>query len=144
MDKYDQNPHRYDDLLKMPYPYPTLRKRMSMTMRGAQFAPFAALTGYDKAVDETARLTTKKKELSDHEQHLLDIKLHDLRQYLDEHPEIEVTYFEPDLKKEGGTYLTYKGCLKKIDEIKCSLVFEDGQEIEIEDILFLESEYFSF
>jgi hypothetical protein len=111
---------------------------MSLADRAAQFSPFAALTGYDAAVKESARLTDRQIELDENEIAALDEKLRVLVEQIDQHPEVTITYFEPDKKKDGGAYVTVTGQLKKIDDIERLLILSDGAKIEIEAIVGLE------
>ena len=97
--------------------------------RAAQFAPFAALTGHEAAIKETARLTEAEIELDEDSKELLDIRLRQLQEHLAEHPEVSVTYFRPDEKKAGGVYETVTGKVKKVDEYVGELVFTDGRRI---------------
>lgn len=142
MNKYDTNPHRYDDIIHLKYPYKTSRKKMSLNMRGAQFAPFAALTGHDASVKETARLTDTRIELNEQQKSIVDMKLSYLSSIISQLPKISVVYFEEDLKKEGGAYRNKEGSLKKIDEYTKRLIFEDKSYIYISDIYTIESDLF--
>ena len=108
---------------------------MSQSNRAAQFAPFAALTGHAASISEAARLTDKKIELDDKAQETLNAKLNLLKEYLKERPEITVTYFVPDTKKDGGAYVEYSGTIRVIDEIKNTLIFTDRTVINIEMVL---------
>lgn len=121
--------HEYDDIISLPHPSSRNHPRMSMYQRAAQFAPFAALTGHNAAINETARLTDSQLELSEHERQLLDSKLTRLLSHLHEHPTITVTYFIPDPHKQGGSYTTFTGILHKWDEYKRELLFTDGTSI---------------
>lgn len=124
----------YDDILYRERPVSAKRKPMSMRDRAAQFAPFAALTGHEDAVKETARLTDRKIELDENEFAILDQKL----QYVEaqqESPLIEVTYFLPDQRKDGGAYVEVRGKIKKIDHNLRRLQMEDGTLIPMQDIL---------
>ena len=143
MSKYDTDLHRYDDIIHLNYPYKTSRKRMSLNMRGAQFAPFAALTGHDASVKETARLTDTRIELNEQQKVIVDMKLSYLSSIISQHPKINVVYFEEDLRKKGGTYLSKEGALKKIDEYTKRLIFEDQSYIYISDIYTIESDEFA-
>ena len=125
----------YDDIIDLPHPTSERHPRMPMVNRAAQFSPFAALTGYDAAVKETARLTDAKAELTEEEKSILDAKLQMLADGLTSQPAVEFTYFKPDQKKAGGTYLTVSGAVKKIDGFTGDIVLTDGHRIPIEDIL---------
>ena len=128
------NEHRYDDIINLPHHVSATRPRMSMHDRAAQFSPFAALTGYDDAIDETARLTDKQFELSEDARNRLDEQLRLIADRIEEQPEIEVTYFQPDELKEGGKYVTTKGRVRIIDEYAREIVFADGTRIELDAI----------
>ena len=132
------DPHRYDDLLSLPHPTSTKHPRMSRENRAAQFSPFAALTGYDALVDETARLTETRTELDEQQKCALDEKLRILRDNISENPTVSIVNFQPDLLKFGGEYLRHSGKLKRIDPIEGSLLFLDGKKIPIEDIYEIE------
>ena len=125
----------YDDIINLPHHVSRKHPQMSIHDRAAQFAPFAALTGHGEAIAETARLTDRKIELDDYERLKLDEKLLILQEHIMEMPEISVTYFCPDEKKEGGKYVTVTKALRKINEVERTLVMEDGMQIRIEDIL---------
>ena len=115
---------------------------MAMIDRAAQFAPFAALTGYDDAITETGRLTGTKLELSEETKERIDLKINYLIDNIEENPEITVTYFVPDKRKSGGEYLIVTGKLKKIDGYEQTLLMMDGLKISIFEILSIESEIF--
>ena len=124
---------RYDDILDLPYPYPSKHKKMSLYDRAAQFAPFAALTGFEDQIDETGRYTEKRIEITEERREILDSRLEEI---LNEEvsPLIKVSFFVPDKEKEGGSYRTHKGRIKKIDPIERMLVFEDGKTVALDDI----------
>lgn len=128
----------YDDIINLPHHQSKNHPHMSMHDRAAQFAPFAALTGYDDAIKEARRLTDSKPELDENQLEELDQKLADLMTRIEEHPEVTITYFEPDDKKEGGAYVTCVGKIKKIDGYKRLLIFEDVREINIDTIIEIE------
>ena len=125
----------YDDIINLPHHVSQKHPQMSIHDRAAQFAPFAALTGHGEAIAETARLTDRKIELDDYEKMKLDEKLLILQEHIMEMPEISVTYFCPDEKKEGGKYVTVTKALRKINDMERTLLMEDGMQIRIEDIL---------
>lgn len=106
-----------------------------MIDRAAQFSPFAALTGYDEAVKETARLTERKIELDDYEKVAIDGQLQQIRLHLSERPAVTITYFQVDERKEGGAYQTITGNVKKIDEYERKIVLVSGEKIKIEEIV---------
>ena len=110
--------------------------------RAAQFAPFAALTGYDAAIDETGRLTDQKIDISEDMREKLDLKQNFLADIIDEQPEISVTYFVPDKKKSGGAYVTLNGRLKQIDEYEQLIMLTDGKKIPIQEVYSIESDLF--
>ena len=126
----------YDDIIDLPHPTSERHPRMPMASRAAQFSPFAALSGYDDAVKETARLTDSKVELMEEEKVILDAKL----QLLVPGMEASFTYFQQDDKKEGGAYLTVTGTVKKFDSYAREIVLGDGRRMPIDDILELQSE----
>lgn len=128
------NEHRYDDIINLPHHVSKTRPQMSMHDRAAQFSPFAALTGYDDAVEETARLTDEQYELSEDARNKLDEQLRLIADRIDEQPEVEVTYFVPDPLKEGGKYVMTKGCVRIIDEYAREIVFADGTRIGLDAI----------
>ena len=102
--------------------------------RAAQFAPFAALTGYEESIKETARLTDRKRELSEYDIEEINAKLNFIQKHINERPEVAITYFQPDERKEGGAYITVTGKVRKIDEVNRVIIFENGTEIAIEQI----------
>ena len=136
------NPHRYDDIIDLPHHVSTTHPQMAVSDRAAQFSPFAALTGYEAAVQETARLTNQKAELDENSKEVLDKKLKLVRENLGAHPAVEVTYFVPDERKEGGSYVTAGGRVRKIQEYEGNLVFLDGTRIPLDDIVEIEGEIF--
>ena len=130
----------YTDILNLPHPTSKKHPRMTRTARAAQFAPFAALTGYNEAVKETARLTNEQLELDDTEKAQLNEKLQLLRQHLPRQLPITITFFIPDTKKAGGSYQTITGPVKKIQEYERRLIMTDGTIIPIDAIIGLYGE----
>lgn len=122
----------YEDIINLPYPQK--HPRMSNYARGAQFAPFAALTGFEAAIAETARLTDRKIELDESKKAMLNEKLRKIEEELYDRPEITVTFFRPDLRKAGGAYVQKRGRVKKLDAYLRAVVFTDGMIVPIEDI----------
>ena len=125
----------YDDIMGIPRPK-SKHEPMPMSDRAAQFSPFAALTGYGDAIDETARLTDARIELSEEKRAELDYK----QQYLAtlDAPTVTVTYFVPDERKSGGAYVTHTGVLKRVDEIERMMLFMDGTRVELDDVMGIE------
>ena len=121
------------------HPTPRSHGRMSSRDRAAQFAPFAALTGLDAQMLETARLTDRKIELDEEMKDRLDRCFMLLADRIDEQPDIRITYFIPDMKKTGGKYVTVDKRLKKIDNIYRKMTMTDGTEISADDVLMIES-----
>ena len=112
---------------------------MSNMNRAAQFAPFAALTGYEESIEETARLTDSRIELGEDEIAEINERLNFIQEHIKERPKVTVTYFQPDAKKEGGEYLTATGRVRWIDEVNGALVFEEKSNIQIKSIVELTS-----
>ncbi|MCQ2221276.1 MAG: hypothetical protein MJZ12_07755, partial [Prevotella sp.] len=131
----------YSDIIHLPYQG---RKEggLSMYQRAAQFAPFAALTGHGAAILETARLTDSKIELDDENAEKLNKRFAILREHLKELPEVTVTFFLPDKRKAGGSYATYSGNLRVIDEYEQLLIMKDGKKIPLPSILDIDSKIF--
>lgn len=138
----DKRCEPYEDIIHLPHPVSKTRPQMPMSDRAAQFSPFAALTGYDAAIRETARLTDKKLVLDEETCALLDRKQQYLCEIIAEKPEITVTYFVPDERKDGGSYVTVTGKLRRIDLCARLLVLIDGRSIPLDNISGLESERF--
>ena len=134
---FDDN---YDDIINLPHYESKTHPRMSMHQRAAQFSPFAAVTGHDEAVKETERLTDKQIDLDERQKVELDEKLRIISEHLGQNPEVKITYFEPDQKKDGGAYITVSGFIKKIDVYEKKIVLQDGQKIEINQIYDISSD----
>lgn len=133
----------YCDIINLPHHVSKNRPQMSMHDRAVQFAPFAALTGYDDAVKETARQTNQKIEVLDEQVAILNKKILLLNEKIKDNPEITITYFIPDKKKEGGAYITIKGIVKKIDEYNKLITMQDDRKIKMDDIFDIQGDIFS-
>ena len=133
---------RYDDMIYMQNPTPTFKPRMSLYERAAQFSPFAALTGYEDAVEETARLTDARLELSEDMKTILNEKMQMIVDNMDADPIVTITYFVPDKKKEGGVYVDVTGIVKEINEYERCIVMTDKKKIPIEQVRAIEGELF--
>lgn len=133
------NGHRYDDIINLPHHQSVKRAHMSLIDRAAQFSPFAALTGYDDCIKETARITERRKELDDDEKAMIGEKLALLQSQLAENPRepidgVTITYFVPDKTKDGGSYVTLTGAIKKVDDCEQIVYMADGTRIPMGDI----------
>lgn len=132
----------YDDIIHLPRHVSSKRPQMPMSDRAAQFSPFAALTGYDDAIQETGRLTEQKIELDEEALQELNERFNILQEHLREQPEVRFTYFKPDAQKAGGAYLTVTGVVRKIKLYEREILLQDGTIIPVDDILKMESSIF--
>ena len=130
-----KNSGKYDDIINLTHHISKKHPRMSLEARSAQFAPFAALTGYDEVIKETARLTNKRIEINEEMKAILDEKLLMIKAQIQSKPSITVTYFVPDSKKDGGKYVSVTGKVIKIDEYKQHIILENKIEIPISEII---------
>lgn len=137
-----QDEHKYDDIINLPHHVSKRHPRMSLYNRAAQFSPFAALTGHDAAIRESARLTDSFIELDDDRKEQLNKQLQFIRENLEQRPECDVTYFRPDEKKNGGSYVTIHGRIKKIDEYEHRIIFTDNTALPIERLFSIRGELF--
>ena len=135
--------NRYDDIIHLQHPTSSKHPRMAALGRAAQFSPFAALTGYEGAIRETARLTDAKAELDENKLAVLDLKLRILADRLTDSPEVSITYFKPDEKKDGGAYKDAVGTVKKIDAYEQAIIMADATVIPIEDIFEITGDLFA-
>ena len=126
---------KYDEIMGRPHHVSKTRPQMPMSDRAAQFAPFAALTGYDAAIKETGRLTDDKIELDEEALTALDMKYQLLMDALDDAPEVTITYFQPDERKAGGKYIMATGALKKVDDFERRITMQDGTKIPMDDVM---------
>ena len=134
---------KYNEIMGLPHHVSKTRPQMPMSDRAAQFAPFAALTGYDAAIEETGRLTDERIELDVEALSALDMKYQLLMEALDEAPEVTITYFQPDERKAGGKYVSAVGTVKKIDDFERRITMRDGTRIPMDDVLSIDGELFS-
>ena len=131
---------KYAAIAGVPHHVSRVHPQMSMEDRAAQFSPFAALTGYGDVILETQRLTDEKVELDEEALALLDEKYQMLMRRMDEHPVVQITYFQPDERKEGGAYVTVTGVVRRVDDVMKKITMQDGNEIEMGKILNVEYE----
>ena len=134
---------KYDEIMGLPHHVSKTRPQMPMSDRAAQFAPFAALTGYDSAIKETGRQTDEKIELDEEALTALDIRYQLLMDAFDDAPEVTITYFQPDERKAGGKYITATSAVKKVDDFERRITMQDGTKIPMDDILSIGGELFS-
>ena len=142
MSNHTDDLHRYDDIIDLPHPVNQNHPPMSIESRAAQFLPFAALTGYDDAISETARLTDRRIELDEDEKLMLSDKLQLIQENIKQRPQVKITYFVPDGRKEGGAYAIAAGRVKKVDAFERQIVMTDGVCIPIEEVRAVEGELF--
>ncbi len=129
---------KYAVIAGLPHHVSQVHPQMSMEDRAAQFSPFAALTGYGDVILETQRLTDEKVELDEEALALLDEKYQMLMRRMDEQPVVQITYFQPDERKEGGAYVTVTGVVRRVDDVMRKITMQDGNEIEMGEILNVE------
>ena len=126
--------NRYDEIMELPHHVSTTRPQMPLSDRAAQFAPFAALTGYDSAIKETGRLTDERIELDEEALTALDRKYQLLMDTLDDAPEVTIIYFQPDERKAGGQYVSATGTVKKVDTFGRRILLQDGTRIPLDSV----------
>lgn len=132
----------YEDIIHLPHHISKTRPQMTLIERAAQFAPFSALTGYDDAVKETARFTSEKLELDDSAISRLNEKLQLAIRKIKDEPVITITFFVPDKKKDGGSYIDVTGVIKNIDEYERKIIFKDNTKIPIDEIYNIDGEIY--
>ena len=132
----------YEDIVNLPPHISKKNPQPSMMDRAARFAPFAAITGYEEMVLEEARVTEEQIHLDEDAVALICEKINMIQEFIDEDPEVKITYFEPDKKKSGGAYITITGTPKRVDEYEQLLIMTDGKKIKFDSIYRLESELF--
>lgn len=131
---------KYKDILYLEYRKSEKRAPMPDCDRAAQFMPFAALTGFGAVINETSRTVSKKHILNEDELRILNEKLNRIIVNISRKPEVEVTFFVPDSKKDGGRYETYKGRVRCVDTFEKEIIFTDKSKIKIENIMFISGE----
>ena len=129
--------NKYEDIINLPHHVSKTRKPMSLYNRAAQFAPFAALTGYDDAIKETSRITEQRIELSEELKNMLNQKIKLISENIKLQSKVSITYFVPDNKKSGGVYKTISGNVRRIDEIEKYLLFTNKLKVYFYDIIFI-------
>ncbi len=132
----------YDDIINLPHHVSSTHPHMKISDRAAQFSPFAALSGYDVAIKETARLTDERIKLDEYMKDALSDRLQIIADRIKEHPEIAITYFQPDTKKNGGAYVTATGTANKTDDYEQVVVMTDGTTIPIDEIISIDGQIF--
>ena len=135
--------HKYDDIINLPHHVSKKHPQMSLHDRAAQFSPFAALTGHNAAINETARLTDEKQILSEDVIAKLNEQLNLIKENIGTNQTVTITYFVPDDKKSGGAYISHTGVVKKIDEYNHTVILTDKTVIPIEQISEMQSDIFS-
>lgn len=133
---------KYDEIINLSRPK-SKHPQMTLEQRSAQFAPFAALTGYEGQIKETARLTDKRLELDEEAKSILDTKIQIIKEKIAQQPQIEITYFVPDNKKDGGRYKTVNSIIRKIDEYYNKIIMNNGISIDIGEIIDIQGDIFN-
>lgn len=128
---------KYKDIINIKHFEPK-HERMSLYARSAQFAPFAALTGYEEQVAETGRLTDEKREIEEGLIEIINQELIKIKEIIKLNPKVKITYFVPDKRKTGGKYITKEESVKKIDEYNHLVILLDSTKVRIDDIIQLE------
>lgn len=127
--------NKYDDIINLQHHVSEKHPHIPLEVRAAQFAPFAALTGYEDEIEEAGRLTDKRLDLDDEEKNILDCKMQIIKNKILARPIVTFTYFVPDLHKDGGKYVTVTGVVRRIDEYKQVVILEDKTRIPINQIV---------
>lgn len=131
----DDIPNKYESIIDQPHHISQKHPQLDKSSYAAQFSPFAALSGYDDIIIETARLTDERRELSETEMEILSAKMRKIEESIDEQPEYEFTIFVSDLTKSGGSYRVKKGRVKRIDHVERLIRFTDGTKLPIDDVI---------
>lgn len=134
---------KYDTIINLPYNGVKKHTKMTLEERSAQFAPFAALTGYEGQIKEKARLTNERIELDEEIKVILDTKIQIINENISNNSKVEITYFVPDNKKAGGEYVSVTDIVKKIDNFNRCIVMENNIKIPIDEIIDINGEMFN-
>ena len=126
---------KYNDIINLPHHVSEKHARMTIEERSAQFAPFSALTGYNDVIKETARETNNRIEINEEQKIILNKKLLLIKEKIHNKPKIAVTYFIPDVKKNGGKYIEVTENVVKIDEYERKIILGNGEKVPIEEII---------
>ncbi len=133
--------NKYDDIINLPHHVSATRRPMPLENRAAQFAPFAALSGHDEAIVETARLTSEKPVLSMEDNRELSQRL---TYAMEKNAEVSITFFQTDSRKQGGRYLERQGKIKKLDLIKRIITLTNNVSIPLDSVITIESPAFNY
>ena len=133
---------KYDDIINLPHHVSPTRPQMPMADRAAQFSPFAALTGYDDEIKETARLTDDMIEMNEEALNMLNMKFQMLIDRLNDKPKVTFTYFQPDERKDGGAFLTIEEVVKKVDVFERIVILQDGTKLQMDNVLDIDGKIF--
>lgn len=136
-----QRTHKYDDIIHLPRPVSARHARMSMLDRGAQFAPFAALVGYESVLEESARLTDAERFLEEDSKEQLNRRLRYIADHLDAVGDVTFLCYIPDGKKSGGSYQSFTGTVKKIDLFRRTIWLESGREVDMDSVCSVEGNW---
>ena len=137
------NEYKYDDIINLPHHVSERHPQLSKASYAAQFSPFAALTGYDGIVSEAARVTEQRVELGETDMEILSAKLQIIMNHVKKQPELILTYFKKDEKKEGGAYLQKTAQIKRVDDVERILYFMDGSNLPIDDVVDIQGDIFT-
>ena len=132
----------YEDIVNIPRHISKVHPQATMADRAARFSPFAAISGYEDMVKEAARVTEERIDITDATKELLNEKMNMIIEFLDEQPEVTITYFEPDKKQDGGAYVSITGTVKRIDEYERIVLMSNDKKIRIDEIYAIESDLF--
>ena len=138
MSGYYKDAHRYDDIIELPHHQSTERLRMSLHDRAAQFAPFAALSGHEEAIEETARITDEKVILDETALSQINETIYVISQHISQKRKVSITYFKPDALKNGGAYLTDVGVVEKINSVEKLIYLDSGMKISMDQVVNIE------